>query len=88
METVIGFVAGYLVGAADGKDGLARLKSSCRSIWNSPEARKLAAEAVTVARSAVSQVSEKTLGRDARDLPDALARNAVTALTRKASRAA
>jgi hypothetical protein len=88
METVIGFVAGYLVGAGDGKDGLERLRSSCRSIWNSPEARRLAAEAVTVARSAASQLSEKALGRDARDLPDALARSAVAALTRKPSRAA
>ena len=88
METLIGFVAGYLVGTGDGKDGLARLRSSCRSIWTSPEARRLAAEAVSVARSAVSQVSEKALGRDAGDLTDALARNAVTALTRKVSRAA
>jgi hypothetical protein len=88
METVIGFVAGYLVGAGDGKDGLARVRSSLRSIWHSPEARRLAAEAVTVARGAVSQLSEKALGPDARDLPDALARNAVTALTRKPSRAA
>jgi hypothetical protein len=88
METVIGFVAGYLLGAGDGKDGLERLKSSARSIWNSPEARRVAAEAVTVARAAVSQVSERALGRDAGDLTDALARNAVTALTRKASRAA
>ncbi len=88
METVIGFVAGYLVGAADGQDGLERVKSSCRSIWNSKEARRLAAEAVTVARSAVSQLSEKALGQDADGLRDALARNAVTALSRKMSRAA
>jgi hypothetical protein len=58
------------------------------SIWHSPEACRLAAEAVTVARSAASQLSEKALGKDARDLPDALARNAVSALTGKASRAA
>ncbi len=88
METVIGFVAGYLVGAGDGKDGLEKLRSSLRSIWHSPEARRLAAEAVTVARGVVSQVSEKALGPDARDLPDALARGAVTALSRKGSRAA
>jgi hypothetical protein len=88
METVIGFVAGYLVGTADGNEGLERLKSSCRSIWNSAEARRLAGEAMTVARGVVSQVSEKALGRDAGDLTDELARNAVTALTRKVSRAA
>jgi hypothetical protein len=88
METVIGFVAGYLVGAGDGKDGLERLRSSVQSIWHSPEARRLAVEAIAVARSAASQLSEKALGKDARDLPDALARNAVSALTRKPPRAA
>ena len=88
METVIGFVAGYLVGAGDGKDGLARVRSSLRSIWHSSEARRLAAEAVTVARGAVSQLSEKALGQDARELQDALARSAVTALNRKRSQAA
>ena len=28
METIIGFVAGYLVGTREGKDGLERLKTS------------------------------------------------------------
>jgi len=88
METVIGFVAGYLVGTADGKDGLARLRSSCRSIWNSAEARRLASEALTVARFAASKAAENSAGWNAADLADVLARRAVGAPPRKASRAA
>jgi len=57
METIVGFVAGYLVGTREGKDGLDRLRSSWHSIRTSPEVRKLAAEAVTVAEMAVRQVS-------------------------------
>jgi hypothetical protein len=88
METVIGFVAGYLVGVGDGKEGLERLRSSWQSIWKSPEVRKMAGEAATVVRAAVRQLPEKALGRNASELADELAHNAVTALTRKGSRAA
>ena len=42
METIIGFVAGYLVGTREGKDGLERLKTSWRAITSSPEVRKMA----------------------------------------------
>ncbi len=44
METIIGFVAGYLVGAREGKAGLERLKTSWRAITSSPEVRKMASE--------------------------------------------
>jgi hypothetical protein len=88
METVIGFVAGYLVGVADGKEGLERLRSSWESIRKSAEVRKMAGEAATVVRTVVRQLPEKALGRDATELADELARSAVTALTRKGSQAA
>ena len=32
METIVGFVAGYLVGTREGRDGLDRLRSSWHSI--------------------------------------------------------
>jgi hypothetical protein len=57
METIVGFVAGYLVGTREGRDGLERLRSSWHAIRTSPEVRKLAAEAVTVAEMTVRQVS-------------------------------
>jgi len=87
METIVGFVAGYLVGTREGKDGLDRLRSSWRSIRTSPEVRKLAAEAVTVAEMAVRQVSGRGgLGGAVEDVRDMLVRRAVGA--REGSRAA
>lgn len=62
METLIGFVVGYLVGAREGKDGLARLKSSVRAIANSDEARRLVAEAMAVAEPVARRASGTGLG--------------------------
>ena len=90
METIVGFVAGYLVGTREGKDGLARLRESWHSIRTSPEVRKLAAEAVTMAEMAVRQVSGRGrlsgLGEAVGDVRDVLVRRAVGA--REGSRAA
>ena len=57
METILGFVAGYLVGTRDGKDGLERMRSSLHSIRTSPEVRKLAADAITLVEGVVRQRS-------------------------------
>ena len=87
METIVGFVAGYLVGTREGKDGLDRLRSSWHSIRTSPEVRKLAAEAVSMAELAVRQVSGAGgLGGTVGDVRDMLIRRAVGA--REGSRAA
>ena len=61
METLIGFVAGYLVGAREGKDGLERLKTSFRSIMASPEARRLVGEAMQVAEPVARRASSAGL---------------------------
>ena len=53
MEAIIGFVAGYLVGTREGKAGLERLKTSWQTIRNSPEVRKLAVDAITMAEQIV-----------------------------------
>jgi hypothetical protein len=53
METIIGFVAGYLVGSREGKAGLERLKTSWQTIRNSPEVRKMATDAITMAEQVV-----------------------------------
>jgi hypothetical protein len=93
METIVGFVAGYLVGTREGRDGLERLRSSWHSIRTSPEVRKLALEAVSVAEMAVRQVSGGGslsslggLGGAVGDVRDMLVRRAVGA--REGSRAA
>lgn len=66
METVVGFVAGYLVGTREGREGLARVRSSWQSIRTSPELRRLVGEAIAVAGSTVSRASA---GRDGLSLP-------------------
>ena len=53
METIIGFLAGYLVGAREGKAGLERLKTSVNAIRSSPEVRKMASDAIVMAEQVV-----------------------------------
>jgi hypothetical protein len=62
METLIGFVVGYLVGAREGKGGLERLKVSVNSILASPEARRLVGEAMAVAQPVAQRATSAGLG--------------------------
>jgi len=55
METIIGFVAGYLVGAREGKAGLQRLKTSVNAIRSSPEVRKMASDVIVLAEQVVKR---------------------------------
>jgi hypothetical protein len=89
METILGFVAGYLVGTREGKDGLERMRSSLRSISASPEVRKLATEAVTMAEMMVRRTTGGgglSLGGAVGNVTDMLVKRAVAA--REGSRAA
>ena len=65
METIIGFAAGYLIGTKDGKDGLNRIKSSLRDIAQSPEARRLAREAMKMASSITGRGSARGAAKTA-----------------------
>jgi hypothetical protein len=56
METIVGFLAGYLVGTREGKAGLERLKTSVNAIRSSPEVRKMAADALAMAEQVVKRV--------------------------------
>jgi len=62
METIIGFVAGFLVGTREGKAGLERLKTSWNSIRRSPEVRKLATDAITMAEQVVQRAPVGGIG--------------------------
>jgi hypothetical protein len=62
METVIGFVVGYLVGASEGKGGVERLKASISAIISSPEAHNLIGQAIQVAEPVVRQAGSVGLG--------------------------
>jgi hypothetical protein len=57
METLFGFIAGYLAGCRDGKDGARRLRESFEAIASSPEVKRMAAEAMTIAESAVRRAA-------------------------------
>lgn len=65
METIIGFAAGYLVGSKEGKAGYERLKSSVQAIAKSHEARRIAADAASLAGMLVRQVSARGVGATA-----------------------
>ena len=86
METIVGFVAGYLVGTRQGREGLERLRASLQSIKNSPEVRRLAAEAVAVAETAVRQASSGGIKGLGGGVTDILVRRAVA--SRKGPQAA
>jgi hypothetical protein len=82
METIVGFVAGYLVGSREGREGVERLRSSWHSIRTSPEVRKLAREAVAVAEMAVRRSSGRaglSIGGAVGDVTDMLVRRAAGA---------
>ena len=57
METLIGFVAGYIAGCQDGPDGVKRLRSTAESIVSSQEFRRLAAEAMSFAEMFVQRAA-------------------------------
>ena len=65
METMIGFAAGYLTGAQEGREGLDRLRTSLRAIARSPEARRIATDAVAAASSIVGRGSARGAARTA-----------------------
>ena len=83
METVIGFVVGYLVGTSHGRAGLAKVRTSAEAIRTSPELRRLAGEATGIAgivlrqatsrgvAGAASEVTSRLLGRQDTERPRA-----------------
>jgi len=57
METIIGFVAGYITGCQDGPDGVKRLRATAAEIVSSDEVKRLMAEAMSVAGAVVSRAA-------------------------------
>jgi hypothetical protein len=86
METIIGFVAGYLAGTRDGREGMERLRRSIETIRTSPEVRKLAAEALAAAEALTRRTNARG-PRQASAVTD-MALRAAGALGRDRSRAA
>ncbi len=80
METILGFVAGYWAGSQDGRGGVARVRESIDAIRKSPEARRLAGQAMGFAELAVRRAAS---GRGSAGLGGSVA--AVTELIDRAA---
>jgi hypothetical protein len=80
METLLGFVAGYLAGCRDGKDGVKRLRETVTAIRESGEVKRLTAEAMTLAdatvRRAMSGRGFGSVGETVGTVTELLARRA------------
>jgi ribosomal protein S18 acetylase RimI-like enzyme len=76
METIIGFVVGFVVGTREGRAGMARLRSSVQAIRTSPETRKLAHQASAVAEAVARQAARRGLAGTVGEAVDLLIRRA------------
>jgi hypothetical protein len=85
METIIGFVAGYLVGVNGGRDGLERVRSSWRAIRTSPEMHRIVAEATVIAQGAVGRVSRGGLSEAVGGVSELIAARAAGSRDRRAA---
>ena len=58
METIIGFVAGYLTGVSEGREGLQRARKSLDAIRTSPEVRRMVADGVGLAQGILGRIAK------------------------------
>jgi hypothetical protein len=61
METIIGFIAGYMVGTRHGRAGLDKVRSSVEAIAASPELRRLATDGAGVAGVVLQSATRRRL---------------------------
>ena len=59
METVIGFVVGYLVGTRQGRQGMQNALESAQAIWASPETKRLLGEGLSAVESVAGPAMER-----------------------------
>jgi hypothetical protein len=57
METIFGFIAGYIAGSQDGKDGLQRLRASVTAILASDEVKRMSTEAIGLAEVTIRRAA-------------------------------
>jgi hypothetical protein len=85
METIVGFVIGYIVGSRDGQDGPERLRESWREIRNSPEARRLAGQAMGLTEQVLRRAVGTGLSGTVSGVSELLARRAEDRTARPAA---
>jgi hypothetical protein len=76
METIIGFIAGYLTGVSEGRVGLQRARKSLEAIRTSPELRRMVGEAVGVTQAVVSRAAKGGLGSTVGEVTELIASRA------------
>ncbi len=85
METIIGFVAGYIAGSRDGRAGLERLRTSWRAIRTSPEVHRLVAETVVVAESTLRRAATGGLSGTVHTVSDLISSRAASRASDRAA---
>jgi hypothetical protein len=58
METIIGFIAGYLTGVSQGREGMQRARASLESIRTSPEVRRMVADGAGLAQAVLGRAAK------------------------------
>lgn len=76
METLIGFVIGYVVGTRQGRDGLAKARESVDAIRTSPEVRQLVATGASIAGGTLKQLLSGGAGPMLSGVVEAVSRKA------------
>ncbi|KAA2263404.1 hypothetical protein F0L68_10255 [Solihabitans fulvus] len=76
MQTLIGFVVGYLLGTSHGRNGVKKTLDSIEAIRNSDEVRQLVRAGVSVAGTAAKRVMNGGAGAMLHDAVEAFARRA------------
>ncbi len=66
METVIGFVVGYLVGTRQGRQGMQNALESAQAIWASPETKRLLSEGLTAFETAAAPAMDRMGAKSSR----------------------
>ncbi|MDX6338275.1 MAG: hypothetical protein QOG05_5615 [Streptosporangiaceae bacterium] len=85
METIIGFVAGYLTGVSEGREGMERARKSLDAIRTSPELRRLVADGVGLAQVVLGRVAKSGLTGAISGVSELITRNASAGDERRAA---
>jgi hypothetical protein len=78
METIIGFIVGYLTGVSEGRDGLKRARASLEAIRNSPEFRRLLSDGITVAQGVAGRAAKGGLSSTVSGVTELISSRAAT----------
>jgi hypothetical protein len=88
VEVVIGFLAGYLVGTRQGRQGMQKALDSAQAIWASPETRKLLGEGLTAFEAVAAPALDRLGTRSSRGSAAVIGNMVNEVMDRRRARAA